>query len=369
MRARALDKAMTIGLVPALTDNVGKTAFGELDRAVLIGDLNLDYRPGGSTGSAPNQWYSSMQGRGFAVGIPGVRTSLKKILKGAKARTFHEEWKNDYRSSAYDNVLMRGSWADRGVLQCAVVDVVAWIEANLQDFPLPTGCPAQDVRYFNGLSSRERAIFIYQMFVSDHLPVVIDILVKPLSLDALAAIRKMDTQRREQFSRTVMRRLVMMWEQTVFLHPLALIGAGAYASGPDITLLVGAVAGVDGANVVVVGGERRAIFKFGEVAPPRGTTVVLGYLNPTFEGEVLVGQPDFVDYVLPKDEKIRCIDSRRSLWFMAATVIEQGRDRFFRMQAGQVTSGLAFVKPGWDPPPRDGDTVVVLFREPRQVVA
>lgn len=367
LRAKALDKAMTLGVDPLFGGKGGTTQFKALDRAILIGDLNLDFQPTGDPSSEPNKWYANMQNaNGFAVGVPGVKTSLKKILKSTKARTFYDEWKTNYRSSAYDNVLIRGAWNTMGVLQCAAVDVVAWLEANLNDFPLPNGYYQKDILFFNGLNNPQKATFIYQMFVSDHLPVVIDILVKPLTDEALAAIRKMDRQRKDLYPKTVQKRIVTLWKRTLHIAPL---GIGRKLVNKEIAILVGTAVDVSDTSYMLAVDDVRVIFNK-EKTPPIGKTLVAILHNPQVDHSgTLTGEMVFARAISPGDKVLELIDKASGTWIMVGQVIELGHDLHFRVQAGQFTSGLAFVKKEWGIVPKDGDTVMALFLEPSQVVA
>ncbi|NVJ09705.1 hypothetical protein HUW63_31345 [Myxococcus sp. AM001] len=176
LRAAAMRELMNAGT------GSSKKLEDEAD-VMVIGDFNLDWAPGVPKPSGQqkiaNALYEDFSTRGFEPLIPdGIATSLASIHGASKWREKAPDTAA-FTSSAYDNCFLKGSALKSSVASAAVLDVISWIEANLSEFDLPDDDPQKGK--LGTLSTKHQAFYIYRKYVSDHLPIVCDILVAPLS--------------------------------------------------------------------------------------------------------------------------------------------------------------------------------------------
>jgi hypothetical protein len=169
-----LDGASTIGKMKILDCPVG----------ILIGDFNLDYTPVGKCDSSQtlaNQLYNLFWQKAWVPQIEGgVNTSLKtirspNIFTGQLNRTTEE-----FTSSAYDNCFVKGL---NNQSAGYAIDVISWIEDNLGNLP---ALPDDDKKayVFHSATPKEQAFYIYRQYVSDHLPIIVDITVQEMKEDS-----------------------------------------------------------------------------------------------------------------------------------------------------------------------------------------
>lgn len=184
-------------VLEVLDAKVNEKRFGDLDHAVLLGDLNLDATASDRThqGKAFRKAVDGLKKSGFRQGIEQTKSSLttvynvKRKKSGGKRPNKYEgaTWIEDtqdskhtanFTSSAYDNVFVKG---DDLTWRASVVDVIAWLADNIDDDDLT---PIHDLSRkefpdFDSLTAIQKAFFIYRAYVSDHLPIVLDIAVEP----------------------------------------------------------------------------------------------------------------------------------------------------------------------------------------------
>lgn len=187
----------------------GFTPTSAVADAIIIGDLNLDTSASPSTqdGRAAVRAYTALQSKGYSPKTVGVKSSLiglsnpnwkkqKKKDKYDGARwTSITGSTSDFVSSAYDNVLVKGG-VNAKVLTGAIIDVIDFIQQNLTSFDLTEAL--REYPDLKSLSPEQIAFFIYHAYVSDHLPVLIDIEVDPApdnfrqTMTALAQQRRIE---------------------------------------------------------------------------------------------------------------------------------------------------------------------------------
>jgi hypothetical protein len=152
-----------------------KSAYG-----LVMGDFNLKYNPTTSSTQQDfliaNKLYEDFNSVGFKPMIPGVATSLTSLEEVFK-RKIGDDTAN-YTSSAYDNFFAKGQALQEAIITAAAIDVPFYIKKHIGEFPLPAG--DDDEARFSKLSDMEKAFYIYRRFVSDHLPIICDILVEPM---------------------------------------------------------------------------------------------------------------------------------------------------------------------------------------------
>jgi len=191
-------KMRVYSLIQVLDADVGDgLAFQAHDSAILIGDLNLDLNDAHTRGEYAQDAYAGLAEAGFLPGIPAVPSSLASVFnnnwKKNKLRTKYDEAPalsrtgdvTKFTSSAYDNVLVKGDKLRSKVITAAVIDVIGWIKEGLESNPPVISEEGALLEWpgFAKLNSDQKAFFIYRAFVSDHLPVVLDIEVEPLPDD------------------------------------------------------------------------------------------------------------------------------------------------------------------------------------------
>lgn len=156
--------------------------------SIIMGDLNLDTSASGTTkdGRAARGAYGRLAGQGYTALTFGVKSSLiglannnwrkqkKKTQYDGAAWTGVTGPTTNFISSAYDNVLIRGALGPH-VVTGAIVDVIDFIRTNLGR--LDPGPAIAEYSDFNTLQPEQQAFFIYHAFISDHLPVLLDVLV------------------------------------------------------------------------------------------------------------------------------------------------------------------------------------------------
>jgi hypothetical protein len=173
-----------------------KRRLGDHDNAIIIGDLNLDPTEslGNMKGAAAGRAYAGLLAAGFEPAIPKVPSSLTTVFNSKKKTSSDGPYKRfedvpyqklsgdvtSFTSSAYDNVLVRGQKLQSKIVTAAVVDVVGWIQDEIAQGTVDPAGAAHDWPGFTNLTPLQQAFFIYRNYVSDHLPVVVDIEVEPL---------------------------------------------------------------------------------------------------------------------------------------------------------------------------------------------
>ncbi|PRP93289.1 hypothetical protein ENSA5_43110 [Enhygromyxa salina] len=193
IRAAAMKELIRADVGVARLDNKGQPVvnngkrvfvpFAEVPQGMIIGDFNLDWSPGVKKPKSPqkiaNQLYDFFDSIGFNPAIKdGIATSLITTHDKNQAWTSKGPATADFTSSAYDNCFIKGAELQSKLANAAVVDVIQMIADNIDDYQLP---PDDHLATkFSTLSAKQRAFYIYHNYVSDHLPIVIDILVQPL---------------------------------------------------------------------------------------------------------------------------------------------------------------------------------------------
>ncbi|CAN96999.1 hypothetical protein predicted by Glimmer/Critica [Sorangium cellulosum So ce56] len=186
-----------------LEGGVGKgSKLGDEPDVMVIGDFNLDWAPSltkpSSQQQIANELYAHLTGKGFVPLIDGgVASSLISIHGQSKWKQTNPVT-SEYTSSAYDNCFLRGDDVRAHVANAAVVDVISWIEDNLGDFDLPATDPQRDT--LGALPTKTQAFYIYRKYVSDHLPIVCDILVAPMTprMKHLAESARVEANQQEE---------------------------------------------------------------------------------------------------------------------------------------------------------------------------
>ncbi len=156
----------------------------DMAHAIIVGDFNLDYDPS-STTSYSGQAYGGMRGKGFECVLGGVKTSCMTLEPGLKAVAV-ASWPT---ANAYDNFLVKGKELQDSIITACAIDVFDFMKNNPTDFAYTpqSGHFSKPAEYQNyasqwpSYSADEQMFFVYRKFISDHIPVLLDIEVDDLS--------------------------------------------------------------------------------------------------------------------------------------------------------------------------------------------
>ena len=209
-----------------LNAGVGATEvkLKDLSNGLVMGDFNLDWAPDEGSPETQQQMANSLY-EGFKklnflpIVEGGVATSLISIHgQGEKWKTVDASATTNFTSSAYDNLFLKGDSLQKHHVHSAVIDVISWIEAHLDDFELSAEEKPPDG--FKLLPAKTQAFYIYHRYVSDHLPILCEILVQGMpdtsraardAQELLARIRQESRQAKAEFTFDV----VMSYEAVI----------------------------------------------------------------------------------------------------------------------------------------------------------
>ncbi|MCA9608496.1 MAG: hypothetical protein KC619_22985 [Myxococcales bacterium] len=282
--------AMTEVLAGAASSK-GTGTIGEAPFAVVLGDFNLDWaptesNPSGAQGIA-NQLYQDFKNVGFAPQIPnGIATSMIALTDRAQA------WKSktspaDFTSSAYDNIFVKGQALQNHVANAAVVDVISYLVDNADEFPLPDDDPM--AAKASTLSALALAFYKYRKYVSDHLPVVLDVLVEAMPNGSPMALR---VRAQAEAIRKAPTRLPSQHRTVVFeaLRSIAVVDPQAHHYGVDqgsteqdwTATFIGEVEAHESDHIIVACAFSRGFvtdYMRLAVQPPGGTSTLSSFLQ------------------------------------------------------------------------------------------
>jgi len=201
-------------------------ALQDTDHALVMGDFNLDWQDAkvkGQKEDVARQLYKRFNDQGFVPLVDqGTATSLKSIFDKKQAwKTYNSGDTANFTSSAYDNMFLKGKALHEQTANAGVIDVISWIEANIGDFKLgPEHAPPDG---FDSLPAKNRAFYIYHKYVSDHLPIIYDLVVQGMPDDSEAARQAQQLMQRLRQKAAQERRfsydIVMSYETLVDIEP------------------------------------------------------------------------------------------------------------------------------------------------------
>lgn len=164
---------------------------------ILLGDLNLDYKPSSSRGYDANAYKQISQAlinttgnsKDFILPVIGGSKSVFTILETAHKKDFKDK---DIYTNAYDQFLIAKSSAlFPNIVNGGVIDVLALLEEEISKNPTLQTNIDNDIGqqtnkkgakiFTKTINDRFRAFYVYRKYVSDHLPIVLDILVDETS--------------------------------------------------------------------------------------------------------------------------------------------------------------------------------------------
>jgi ubiquitin C-terminal hydrolase len=208
MRADALRSLLEIG-IPAYAKGESAKAMAKFGDAIIAGDFNLDMK---STDKIIQDAYGAVASAGFVASNAGVPTTVRPVeycLPAGASETADAEEK--WFSHAYDNIFVRSTSlpvattavkttaGDVGTRVCGVVDVfdamIDYVKTHPKDSiaedavgvigngvyyhktrHAPAVRAAHELQRWNrNADPRARAYFVYRRYISDHLPVFVDL--------------------------------------------------------------------------------------------------------------------------------------------------------------------------------------------------
>jgi hypothetical protein len=155
--------------------------------SILVGDFNLDYEPGGvkrdpyndTVQRAKKSTFTTLINDGYIIPVGGTQTGLTtkpvgiNVLTGGKAAP---KKKKDIHTYAYDNFLIKGADLQASIANCGVFNILGFIEDLLNNDQ--NLCNALDKEYGSPfVNNKVRAFYLYHDHISDHLPIILDLLV------------------------------------------------------------------------------------------------------------------------------------------------------------------------------------------------
>jgi hypothetical protein len=181
-RAESVYKLQALGVQDRISG--GAIPVHKAPGSILVGDFNLDY----NSGKKPRDKYNSTaQGaslkafadlikNGYIAPVGGTQTGLTPLKDGISR--LQKTGGRDIHTYAYDNFLVKGADLQSSIVNCGVFDVLSLIEDLLsKDAKLVLEIDKDYGQKPNLASNRARAFYIYRKYVSDHLPIILDILV------------------------------------------------------------------------------------------------------------------------------------------------------------------------------------------------
>jgi hypothetical protein len=343
------------------------------DCAIVMGDFNLDSSasPTNMHGAAAVRGYDGLAARGFVRVIPAVRSSLISV--------FNNKWKaqgmttkydgagfvnvhggvTNFTSSAYDNIFIRGGALRDRVWTGCVVDVLGWIKTQIQLGKLALEPAKAEWNGFQQLDLDQQAFFIYRVFVSDHLPVLLDVLVAPQPPDFQERARSQLWIQRLAAARSTVRRHELEYASTAFLNRCPPVQP-FYEELPRTLTGIGMVCANQDGYVIDFGpaGARRAfpppIKTFGAPTPGEPVAVICRRASASEPPHTYA-----VCGLARPEERFLAIDADYTLVVGRVTAISKDGTRF-RLVIG--TCRCTFACPTPDDPPPKGSFVVALLK-------
>jgi hypothetical protein len=360
-------------LLQADVGSKDRRAFRDHDPAIIIGDLNLDLAESTTNmfGKAAHDAYQALASSGFDYLIPKVPSSLISV--------FNNNWKKqkksnkyegapflsktgdvtNFTSSAYDNILVRGTALKKKVITAAVVDVLGWIKDKLQKGLLDPTAAIQEWSDFTKLDDDQKAFFIYRVFVSDHLPVVLDLEVDPLpdNFDEQAKARLWIN--RIAYAKSKIRRFEVSYTKALWLDlcPATTLYS---VTGPVSTLYIATLTALtdsgfalsDGANTQTFGRPAH-LYGVPELNKPAAVLIADPGTNKQYV-HALIGCGNPTELFVPVDRVANC-----AITIGRVTAVAKDRKRF-RIAMGEYRCTLPVPESWPDAPAKDSYVLVVL---------
>ncbi|WAS99282.1 hypothetical protein [Nannocystis punicea] len=171
--------------------------LGDYANPLLVGDFNLNYKIG--TTAEASRAINKLIASGYRTTTSATQTSLSMLSAGMKKVLAAKPDKNKLYSAAYDHFLLKtGSALNQHVVQAGVIDILdmakrliagnstlaAQIDADAaatHKTKNGTTKAKKKTQIFDLSNAKDkdlaRAFYLYRKYVSDHIPILIDILV------------------------------------------------------------------------------------------------------------------------------------------------------------------------------------------------
>lgn len=200
-RADSVGKLRELGVATA--EN-GWKAVSAADGSILVGDFNVDFQHekvyNAEIRKHAKGVFAALATDGYVAPVDGTKTGLTtrdvgiQRLQGGKNQDIH--------TYGYDNYFVKGADLRANIVNCGVFDVlgliegllakdqklVDWIDQDYMNAPVKTKPPpkpkpgttpkAPKVKVRQPFTdNRTRAFYLYYEYISDHLPIILDVLV------------------------------------------------------------------------------------------------------------------------------------------------------------------------------------------------
>lgn len=163
----------------------GTIAVNAAPGSILVGDFNLDYMPTGKSRdkysseakNAIQQVFQNLGTNGYIAPVGGTQTGLTPLKHGIER--LQKPGGKDIHTYAYDNFWIKGADLQANIANCGVFDVLSLLRDRLAADSNLVSDVDKDAKAagFTLNDHRTRAFYIYYKYISDHLPIILDILV------------------------------------------------------------------------------------------------------------------------------------------------------------------------------------------------
>ena len=168
-------------------------ALADFKSPVLVGDFNLHY-DASKAKSVGTQTIADFMKKGYRTttsehtSLTPLKNGLDKLSKSPNAAGLY--------SKAYDHFLLKaGSVLDQHVVQAGVIDILDFAQTIIAGTPglsaiIDQDALSQEAKYDLASSKNPplaRAFYLYRKYVSDHIPILLDILVDTCNVKQAAA--------------------------------------------------------------------------------------------------------------------------------------------------------------------------------------
>jgi len=190
-RSVSVEKMLDLAIAYPGADLAPMSSFAD---ALLLGDFNLHYEP--SKSNVHGEAFRNLKAKGYRNTTLGTMTSLATLDGGLKKMEKSNDPSQLY-SKSYDHFLLKtGSDLDTHVVQAGVIDIIDLAKRLIAgDSTLATAIDndAMIPRYTSKDTAKKnpktfdlpkckdpdlaRAFYMYRDYISDHVPILIDILV------------------------------------------------------------------------------------------------------------------------------------------------------------------------------------------------
>jgi hypothetical protein len=164
---------------PSTTGGTNAVALCNAPNAIVMGDFNIEYKASGNSAAA--KVFATYASAEFVHQSGTEKTSLSSTYKkGTKQLSLKY-------SNNYDHVMVKGNALNHNMLQCGAIDAVGYLADLLTNNEVTfTPEDEEDQEVLTNYSGNADAVawYVYHKYISDHIPVFIDFVVKAIPSNA-----------------------------------------------------------------------------------------------------------------------------------------------------------------------------------------